>query len=271
MSETQPPERDSVLIGRTGRVVTITLNRPDKLNAVNADMHDGIVDALRWAARDEESDVIVLTGAGKAFCAGGDVKGMTESPTGTNVQKKPWEVHLAGRHLVDQILWTEKPLVAQVNGAAVGLGATIALLCDVVVASETARIGDRHVNVGLVAGDGGAVIWPLLVGLNKAKELLMTGDLVTGVEAARMGLVNHAVAPDRLEEVTMSIATKLASLPKYAVRATKASVNRQLRAQVEAVLDVSLAWETISGLSEEHEVAARAFMQRRTGGTGRPE
>lgn len=268
MTQTRPPECDSVMIEQRDRVVIITLNRPDRLNAVNAQMHDGFVDALRWAARDEESHAIVITGAGRAFCSGGDVKGMSESPTGTNVEKKPWEVHLAGRHLVDQMLWTEKPIVAMVNGAAVGLGATIALLCDVVVASETARIGDRHVNVGLVAGDGGAVIWPLLVGLNKAKELLMTGDLIDGVEAARIGLVNHAVSPDDLQSFTMELADKLASLPPYALRATKASVNRQLRAQVESVLDVSLAWETLSALTDEHEHAAQAFLQRRASKSG---
>jgi enoyl-CoA hydratase len=158
------------------------------------------------------------------------------------------------------MLWIEKPIVAAVNGPAVGLGATVALLCDVVVMAKEAKIGDRHVNVGLVAGDGGAAIWPLLVGVNRAKELLMTGHLLTGDEASQIGLVNRVVPLVDLDKTVSEIAEELAELPPYAVRGTKVSVNRILRAQVEKVLDVSLALEELSMLSEEHKRACMAFV-----------
>ena len=120
----------------------------------------------------------------------------------------------------------ETPIIAMVNGPAAGLGATIALYCDIVLMADEAMIGDRHVNVGLVAGDGGAVMWPLLVGPLRAKEMLMTGRMLTGTEAASMGLVNRSVPLERLRDVTMALANEIAAQPPYAARATKASVNR---------------------------------------------
>jgi enoyl-CoA hydratase len=174
-------------------------------------------------------------------------------------------VHSHGWHLVYGLLAVEKPLVAMVNGPAVGLGATIALLCDAVIISEDARIGDRHVNVGLVAGDGGAVIWPLIIGVMKAKELLMTGDLINGAEAARLGLVTRAVPATDLRQETMTYAKKLAALPPYAVRATKQAVNRYVRWMANELLDTSLAWEHLSMAMEDHREAVAAFVEKRQG------
>ena len=136
------------------------------------------------------------------------------------------------------------------------------------MAAEDARIGDRHVNVGLVAGDGGAVIWPALVGVARAKEMLMTGRLLSGTEAAAIGLVNRAVPAGSLRETTVELARELAAQPPFAVKATKAAINRGLRRSVEDVLDVSLAWERLSMLREDHREAARAFVEsRRKAGT----
>lgn len=252
-----------LVLEREGDLLWITLNRPDRLNAVDGQMHTELISAFREAEDDEASKVVILTGAGRGFCAGGDVGGMT-SERGSNLKSRPSEVHDEGRRLIDALLWVEKPVIAMVNGPAVGLGATLALFCDVVMAAEDAKIGDRHVNVGLVAGDGGAVIWPLLVGMARAKEMLMTGTLVTGTQAAAMGLVNHAVPGQRLREETVGLARELASLPPFAVKATKAAVNRGLRRAVEDVLDASLAWEHLSMLREDHRDAARAFLESRS-------
>jgi enoyl-CoA hydratase len=165
--------------------------------------------------------------------------------------------------LVEGLLAIEKPVIAMVNGPAVGLGATIALLCDVIVAAEDAKIGDTHVNVGLVAGDGGVVIWPLLVGVARAKEYLMTGTLLSGAEAAAIGLVNHAVPTADLRRTTMALARQLGDQMPYAVRATKVAVNRLLRRQVLEVMDAGLAWEDLSMPMADHREAATAFLEKR--------
>jgi enoyl-CoA hydratase len=257
------PTFETVLLDRIDRVLRVTMNRPEKLNAVDPTLHDELPAALAWANRDSGCDAIVLTGAGRAFCAGGDIDAMLELHDGTAFWTST--VHHPGRHLIDQILWVEKPIVAMVNGAAAGLGATLALLCDVVIMAESATISDRHVNIGLVAGDGGAAIWPLLVGVNKAKEYLMTGAKLTGTQAAAEGLVNRAVPDDQLEPATLEMASTLAGQPRYALRATKASINRQLRAQVETVLDVSLALEALSATTDEHKTLTTRFTAARRG------
>ena len=252
----------TIKVDREGDILLLTLNRPERLNAVNGQMHTELAHIFLDADRDQESNVIVLTGAGRAFCAGGDVSGMT-SESGSNLIQEGVRIRGEGHQVVETLLAVEKPIIAMVNGPAVGLGATIALLCDVIVATEDAKIGDTHVKVGLVAGDGGAVIWPLLVGVARAKEYLMTGDLITGKEAAAMGLVNHAVAQDELRGYTMALARKLADQMPFAVRATKAAVNRILRRQVLEVMDACLAWEEMSMKMADHREAAAAFIERR--------
>lgn len=243
-------------------ILVLTLNRPERLNAVNGEMHRELAHVFVDADRDPDSNVVVLTGAGRAFCAGGDVSGMT-SESGSNLLQEELRIRGEGHAVVETLLAMEKPIVAMVNGPAVGLGATLALLCDVIVAAEDAKIGDRHVNVGLVAGDGGAVIWPLLVGVARAKEYLLTGDLVTGAQAAAMGLVNHAVPQDELRTFTMALARKLADQMPFAVRATKVAVNRMLRRQVLEMMDACLAWEEMSMKMADHREAAAAFLERR--------
>lgn len=158
----------------------------------------------------------------------------------------------------------EQPIVAAVNGDAVGLGATLALFCDIIIASEKARFGDPHVRVGLVAGDGGAVIWPLLCGVTKAKEYLMTGDLISAAEAERIGLINHAVPLGEVMPKAIELARRLANGPTRAIRWTKLACNKRLRDEVNLVLDASLAVETISMLTEDHREAARAFVEKRS-------
>lgn len=252
---------DTVLVEHTGDVVVITLNRPDRLNAIDAAMQAELVRVFSSVDVDDRSNAVVVTGAGRGFSAGGDIKTMRgRRVTGSH---RPAQVRSAGRRLVDAMLNVEKPMVAAVNGAAVGLGATIALLCDVVVMAEDAVIGDRHVNVGLVAGDGGPLLFPLLVGPMRAKELLMTGRLLSGIEAAAAGLVSRAVPGDRVREDAIAAAAELAALPPYAVRATKSVVNRYLQWMAHELIDTALAYEQVSKASDDHQEALAAREEKR--------
>jgi enoyl-CoA hydratase len=251
-----------IKVEKDDKVAIFTLKRPEALNAINAELHTELEDIFADVAQDNEVNVVVLTGAGRAFCAGGDVKGMDarqfDDPLKARVPLR------YGKRLIHNMIEVEQPIIAAVNGDAVGLGATLALFCDIIIASEKARFGDPHVRVGLVAGDGGAVIWPLLCGVAKAKEYLMTGDLISAAEAERIGLINHAVPPGEVMPKAMELAHRLANGPTRAIRWTKLACNKRLRDEVNLVLDASLAVETISMLTEDHKEAARAFVEKRS-------
>jgi enoyl-CoA hydratase len=161
------------------------------------------------------------------------------------------------------MLEVEQPIIAAVNGPATGLGATLALFSDVIFAADNAKIGDPHVRVGVVAGDGGAVIWPWLVGAARAKEFLMTGDIISAAEAERIGLINHVVPADQLMDKAMAFATRLANGPTKAIRWTKVSVNKILRDTANLVLDTSLALEKQCFSTEDHKEAIRSFVEKR--------
>ncbi len=240
-------------------VALCTLNRPESLNAINRATHHELEELFAQLQRDDDVKAVVLTGAGRAFCAGGDVKDF-----GGFTDDRPGGIFDSGaRQLAANLAGIEKPVVAAVNGAAVGLGATIALLCDVVFMADTARIGDPHVKVGLVPGDGGAVIWPLLVGPARAKEYLMTGDLLSAQEAERIGLVNHVVPPDRVLEEAMAFAQRLSKGAALAIRFAKISVQRTIQQAMLHSLDASLALEALTGRTRDHQEATRAFTEKR--------
>jgi enoyl-CoA hydratase len=167
------------------------------------------------------------------------------------------------KQIVFGLLDLEKPLICRLNGDAVGLGATIALFCDIIIANESARIGDPHVAVGLVAGDGGAIIWPQLIGYARAKEFLMTGKLITAREAAGIGLINHAVEATALDAEVGKLAERLANGAAKAIRWTKVSVNIGLKQVAHAVMDASIAYELMSNLSKDHQEAVNAFREKR--------
>lgn len=250
-----------IKIDKDEKVAIVTINRPEAHNAVDMELHIELENIFSDVARDKEVNVVVLTGAGdKAFSAGGDINSMGsgefesfENQTGLR----------NGRRLIHNLLEVEQPIIAAVNGHAIGLGATLALFCDVIIASESAKIGDPHVSVGLVAGDGGAVIWPLLCGLAKAKEYLMTGDLMTAAEAERINLINHVVPQAQVMPKALELAHRLANGPSLAIRFTKLACNKRLRDQVNLVLETSLAVETISLFSKDHKEGVRAFLEKR--------
>ncbi|MFC1886391.1 enoyl-CoA hydratase/isomerase family protein [Thermodesulfobacteriota bacterium] len=246
------------------KVAILTLNRPDSLNAINPQLHSEIEEIFGDITRDDDINAVVLTGAGnRAFCVGGDVKGMSERSSSESQTFKDRVPLRNATRLIRNIIDTEQPIIAAVNGDAVGLGATLALFCDIIIASEKARFGDPHIKVGLVAGDGGAVIWPLLCGIAKAKEFLMTGDLIYAPEAERIGLINHVVSSEEVMPKAMEMAHRLANGPTRAIRWTKLSCNKRLRDEVNLVLEASLAVETLSMLTQDHKEATRAFVEKR--------
>jgi len=256
---------ECIKVEKADKLATVTLNRPDSLNAVNPQLHHELERIWVDLAEDSDVNAILLTGAGRAFCAGGDVKGMaSRSGGGGEGGQRRFALNPAGgKRLVQNMLEVEQPIIGAINGDAVGLGATIALFCDVIVASEKARFGDPHVRVGIVAGDGGAVIWPLLIGPARAKEFLMRGHLVNGAEAAKMGLVNYAVPSEQVLSKARELAQELADGPTWAVRWSKLSVNKWLKDQLNLILDASLAYEMITFTTEDHKEAARAFVEKR--------
>ncbi len=256
---------ETLLVEKKNNILIITLNRPERLNALNETMHHEMENVFATVGVDSEIGAVVVTGSGRGFCSGGDVRAMAERGGSTALALKPLgAISQSGRRLLHNMLWVEQPVVCALNGVAAGLGATIALFCDIVYASDRARIGDTHVRAGLVAGDGGAVVWPLLIGMSKAKELLMTGDIIDAQEAERIGLINKVVPHDELMETVMELAQRLASGPALAVRATKHTLNKKLWNDLNLMLDLGLSLEERSSRHEDHKEAARAFVEKRT-------
>lgn len=250
------------------RIATLTLNRPGALNAVTSRMHHELEQVWIDLRGERDVNAILFTGAGRAFCAGGDVKSMaTSSLVGGGTGVKRFEkgpiTASNGRRIVENMLDVEQPIIGAINGDAVGLGATLALLCDITVVSEKARFADTHVKVGVVAGDGGALIWPLLIGPHRAKEFLMRGNFINGAEAGRIGMVNYAVPPEQVMPRARELAQELADGPTWAIRWSKLSVNKWLKQQANLILDASLAYEMMTFKTEDHKEAVKAFVEKR--------
>ncbi|MBT3536543.1 MAG: enoyl-CoA hydratase/isomerase family protein [Rhodospirillaceae bacterium] len=249
-----------LLIEKDNGILTITLNAPDSLNAFTAGMHNGLSRIWTDVHDDPEVDVIVLTGAGRAFSAGGNVVAMQTKIDDTDL----WDQGMPeAKRIIFRMLECDKPIIARVNGHAVGLGATVALFCDIIIAADHAKIGDPHVSAGLVAGDGGAVIWPQLIGFARAKEYLFTGDLMMAAEAERIGLINHCVPADELDDKVYSLARRLAAGASKSIRWTKQVVNIPLRQLAHSMMDLSLSVETQSNMSADHQEAVTAFSNKR--------
>jgi enoyl-CoA hydratase len=250
----------TILFNRRGRVLEVTLNRPEKLNATDAVLHTELARVFFDISNDPDSDIVVLTGAGRAFSAGGDVSWMQDS---IDEPERFQQTIREAKQIVFGLIDCEKPIIAKLNGHATGLGATIALFCDIIFAAEHAKIGDPHVSIGFVAGDGGAVIWPQLIGYARAKEYLLTGDLMTATQAAQMGLINHAVPADELDDRVNAFADRLANGATKAIRWSKMSVNIGLRDLATKIMDASLAFEALSNIDPDHQEAVRAFSEKR--------
>jgi enoyl-CoA hydratase len=251
---------DAVTIKADGAVRILTLNRPDTLNAFDDDLHVGFPAALRTVELDREARVIVLTGAGRAFSAGGNIEDFETFANDLELRRASLRT---GRQLFEDLVNVHLPVIAAVNGPAVGLGCTIASACDFVLVSDRAFLADPHVQVALVAGDGGAVTFPLSVGLLRAKQYLLTGDRITPEVAVELGLATRVVPADSLMAEAMALAHKIAALPPQAVQDTKAVLNQHLRLAAVATLGFGLAAESQSHDTPEYRAVPETFRARR--------
>ena len=243
-------------------VLVVTLNRPEQRNSLNPKMHLELHTLYENVVHDDEPNAMVLTGEGKYFCVGADFNDMdSNAETGYPDGHPGLLIESVG--MARNILAVRIPMISAINGDAIGIGATISLFCDIVYMAETARIADPHVKGGIVAGDGGAVLWPLLMGPNRAKEFLMTGDLVTAQEADRLGLVNHVVPTESVRDEAMKMAQRLASSPAVAVRLNKRLVNKELEMRVAQLYDLSVAFEAITFETADHREAVASFLEKR--------
>jgi enoyl-CoA hydratase len=252
---------EKVLAVQDGRLLTLTLNRPERRNAIGGGLHEDLDEIIERVRTDKSVGAILLKGNGKAFCAGGDIQEMSENRS--NPAERVGEL-LNAKDLLYSMLRIEQPIICAVHGFALGLGATIALFCDIVLAAEDAYFADTHVNVGLVAGDGGAVLWPLLLPFGQAKYHLLTGDRITGTEAARMGMIHKAVPEAELFAEAEALARRLAEGPTLALKWTKMALNQVLRERMDLVLEIGLAMEGATFLSDDFREAASAFLEKRT-------
>jgi enoyl-CoA hydratase len=245
-------------------ILVVTLNRPERRNALSPEMHLELHQLYEAIVHDEEPNAMVLTGAGKYFCVGADFVDMDANLRGRYPDGHPGLL-IESVGMARNILAVRIPMIAAINGDAIGIGATISLFCDVVYMAETARIADPHVKGAMVAGDGGAVLWPLLMGPNRAKEFLMTGDLLTAADADRLGLVNHVVPTDEILDRAMAMARRLAAAPAVSVRLNKRLVNKELEMRVAQLYDLSVAFEAISLETADHREAVESFLEKRPG------
>jgi enoyl-CoA hydratase len=245
---------------RAGRIFTLAFNRPEKLNAFNAQLHSELPRAIALAAADPATDIIVITGNGRAFSAGGDLEWQRAAAENTAMFEATM---FEAKQIIFGMIDCEKPIIAKINGPAVGLGATIALFCDISFMARSAYISDPHVNVGMVAGDGGAIIWPQLIGFSRAKEFLFTGDKLTAAEAARLGLVNHAIDDAELDVAVSAFADRLIAQPQMALRYSKLTVNIALRQLANSIMDVGLGYESLTNASQDHREALSAIAEKR--------
>lgn len=237
-----------LLVESDGDVRIVRLNRPDDLNATNHELHEALAALWPLIAADTDARAVVLTGNGRAFSAGGDFDYLDALTKDDELRRQT--LH-AGRLIVTGMVGCAIPVVAAVNGPAVGLGCSLVALSDVVFMAERAHLADPHVALGLVAADGGPVTWPLLTSLQLAKEYAFTGDRIPAARAAEIGLVNHVVADDEVVDTALAFAQRIAKLPAGAVRDTKRILNLQLERAVLGCLDYALSAEGTSFTSPE--------------------
>jgi 2-(1,2-epoxy-1,2-dihydrophenyl)acetyl-CoA isomerase len=245
-------------------IATLTMNRPEKLNAFTGEMLHGLVAALDECDARDDVRAVILTGAGRGFCSGGDIGGMGEE-------------HDSRPHITKSRIWGEiqafpkraarfeKPLLAAVNGAAIGGGMDLALACDIRIAGESAKFAETYAKIGLLPGGGGAYFLPRLVGKARALELLWTADFIDAAAALEIGLVNHVYADDQLLEETMKLAKRIAAMPPLSIRLIKRTVNQSLETDMATAFDLVSSHIAIARAGEDHPEAIKAFKEKRPG------
>jgi len=259
---------ETILLEKKDNITTITLNRPERLNALNPQMMQELASALDEVEADDETRVLVITGAGRGFCAGADVRGMaggTERGSRTAASAEELRqglINSAGK-VMPRIHKLQKPTIAMVNGPAVGAGFDLALVCDLRIGSENARFMNAFVRIGLFPGWGGTWLYPRVMGLGKALEYLYTGDFIEAEEAEKLGVLNRLVPADELEKETMALARKIAAGPPISIKLMKLQVYEGLDMDLDTALRIAAACETITLSSEDHREGVAAFREKR--------
>jgi enoyl-CoA hydratase len=247
---------DTIRLERDGDVLVATIDHPDSIvNAVDGRLHHDLGELFRTLKTEATARAVALTGSGKAFSAGGDMEWF---PTLRTIDRAH-ALRREAKQMIWDLLDVEIPIVCGLNGSAAGLGASVALLCDLIVMADTAVVVDPHVRVGLVAGDGGAAIWPLLLGPLAAKRHLLLGDPLTSADALRLGVAAEVCPSADVAERTMAWARRLAAGAPLAVQGTKQSVNAQIKQALLTSFDLSMALEIPCILSADHAEAVDAF------------
>ena len=249
---------------RDGGILWVTLDRPERRNAIHPEMHAEMAPLFARIAGDPAVRVVVITGAGdKAFSVGADFGGMQDNLDAGGYEDGHPGLMVDSAAIVRAQLSIRQPIIAAINGDAIGLGATLALFCDLVLMAAHARIGDPHVKAGIVAGDGGAILWPLLLGPHRGKEVLMLGDLMSAEQALGLGLVNHLHPGDSLHAEAEALATRLARGPRVAIEFNKRLANAEILDRVSRLLDTSLALEALTFETADHREAVQSFLEKR--------
>jgi enoyl-CoA hydratase len=250
---------DELRIEQDGPVVVVTMNNPEIRNAFVDAMHEAMREVWGHLARDRSVRAVVLTGAGKAFSAGGHIPNFILDYDDPQRRRESLR---GARRLLDAMAEFPKPIIAAVNGAAVGLGCSVAVSCDVVYAAESAFMSDPHVSIGLVAGDGGAVTWPLLMSILKAKYYLLTGERIPAAECVELGLANFVVPDDELMRSAVELAHRLAKQPQQALEETKRAINLHMQAAIQRVAPFAFAAESESFSTDDIRRTIETFKSK---------
>jgi enoyl-CoA hydratase len=253
----QPTEH--VLVEQDGAIATITLNNPDMRNALLDDMHDALREVWWHLGDDDSVRAVLITGAGTAFSAGGNIAGFIRNYESTDFRRRSLR---EARRLMEAQAEFHKPVVAAVNGPAVGLGASIALMSDIVYIADSAYIADTHVPVGLVCGDGGAAFWPLLMGMLRCKQYLLTGDRIPAEKAVELGLATEHVPDEQLLHVARQMAERLASLPHQALQETKRALNLHIQDFILRAAPFALSAEAESFTTDDVKATIEKFTSK---------
>ena len=250
----------TLLLERAGAIATLTLNRPDARNALDLVMRGELLSALDEVEADPQARVVILTGAGGHFCAGGDVKTMrTKRQTAADGRRRVESLN----RMVQRLVEFPRPTIAQVDGFAVGAGCNLALCCDLIVAADRARFGEVFGKIGLVPDGGGTWLLSRVVGLARAKELIFTAEIIEAAEAHRIGLVNRVVKAADLAAETQALAERIATGPPLALRLAKQMVNRAATSDLASALDAEAGAQAIAITSEDHQEGLAAFFEKR--------
>jgi enoyl-CoA hydratase/carnithine racemase len=258
---------DLLLTEQIGSILIITLNQPERRNPISdVAVVDAICSAFEAADQDMSVRCIILTGAGSAFCSGGDLKQMRPDSGGLRSSfpaqtRRNYKYGIQRLPLMFQAL--EVPVVAAINGPAIGAGCDLACLCDVRIAGQSAKFAESFVKLGIIPGDGGAWLLPRIIGFSKASELALTGETIDAEEAQRIGLVSRVVPDAELMDAAMAIATKIANNPPHAVRMTKRLLREGQTSDLKNNLEMSAAMQSLAHATRDNDEAINAFMEKR--------